>query len=85
MPAVYQAIAGDTTTTIQATCIDAETELPIDLSNKTANLYWRYAGGTRSTAKVMTLPDDLTTGVVTYQFLTGELVSCGSKPKQSRN
>jgi len=75
MARVFKAIAGDTKTKLRITCKDADTGAVIDLTGATANLLWRIDGGTLVTKTGITVVAPPTSGIVEYQFTTGELIA----------
>jgi hypothetical protein len=65
-------VTGDTGSVLQVTCTDNDTAAAIDLTGATVTLRWE--GDTAIVEKTMTI-DDAAGGVVSYQFLAGEIIS----------
>jgi hypothetical protein len=72
MPASLKAIAGDTITRVRATCKDANTSAIVDLTSTTVKLKYRINDGVLQT-RTMTVVSPPTSGIVEYQFVTGDL------------
>ena len=64
-------VTGDTGSILRATCKDNEAGTVIDLNGATVKLRWESAIGT-IILKTMTI-ESAANGIVTYQFLTGEI------------
>jgi len=64
-------VTGDTGSVLQVTCTDNERAAAIDLTGATVLLRWE--GDSAVVEKTMTI-DDAAGGVVSYQFLAGEII-----------
>ncbi len=66
-------VTTDTGSKIRVTCVDGDTNQPLDLTANLVNLRWQDALGT-VVSRSMVVSDALN-GVAEYQFTTGEIIA----------
>lgn len=71
-PLDYSFVAGDTASVLTVTCKRSDTGAVIDLTGASVALKYRIDGGTLQ-SRTMTIDADPSTGVVTYEFDSGDL------------
>jgi len=72
----FKLVTGDTGSSVQFTCVDNDTGLPIGLVGATVRLRWK--DGATVVTKTMTIID-AANGIVKYTFLAGEIVEPSMK------
>ena len=72
MKSKHQFVENDTGSALRITCIDDETELPVNLTNKTVYIRFKINSGATA-SQVMTILNTAS-GTVQYQFQAGELL-----------
>lgn len=70
-------VAGDGGSKVHATITDSETDLPINLTGKTATLAYTIAGGTLAKRTMTVLNQSTSPGQADYVFLVTDLTGAG--------